>query len=217
MKNTNPGFTTLELIIVIAIAGILAASITFSIRRYLIEMRYERYIIDFYCELKSLRAQSIKSNERYLLKMTKRVQNQGQNPYYTWDYKIYSDVNRNFNRMHEASEEVKISSFLVKNNQNGSLEFGFPSPMPHYAPTSFYRMDWYFRGDWNVFDHNYSGVVKRVWYTIVYEPDEIGTINNGIIYLKNSRVPQIGYAIFKLPNSNQIKLYKWNGHKWYEI
>jgi hypothetical protein len=52
---------------------------------------------------------------------------------------------------------------------------------------------------------------------IIFENDEIGTINKGLIYLRNNLIKSIGYVIVRPDNENIIKLYKWSNGNWLEL
>lgn len=207
------GFTLLELLVAISIVGILAAVSAYGVSRFVLEMRSEQHVLAFHSELKSLRALAIKDNERYLVHLNRTAS----------DYYVTIDEDKDYDYTIGDWNAGKLNAIRTSFNSvagSGFLTFGVPDPVPSSPAVPDYSMmdSWPIRGEWNQMAITLpSGASDNTWYRIVFEPDELGSINNGIIYLRNSSVPKVGYAIFKTPGINEILLYKWNGSKWYKM
>jgi hypothetical protein len=52
---------------------------------------------------------------------------------------------------------------------------------------------------------------------IIFENDEIGTVNSGIVFLRSGNIQNVSYAIVRPQDKNVLKLFKWNGSAWREL
>ncbi len=217
-KRNNRGFTLLELTIVVTIIGIISTSVTFSVRQFVVEKRSEEKVVAFWTELRSLKALAQKDNVPYLVKLTVYEAETSN----SW-YNVYKDVNKNY--VMDSGEDDHYSSFLHQSNKKDkALYFGSPDDpnaiafnKSAKAGGSAYNKTTAVQGKWNKDKFIGTEGEKPTENTIIFQPDNLGSINYGLLYIRNRAVPHIGYALVKAPNTNTIKLYKWNGSQWYEM
>jgi len=206
------GFTLMELLIVIVIIGIIATSVTFAVKNFVIEKKSEEKVVAFWTELMSFKALAQRDGCRYIVKLHKAPTTN----YYT----VYKDINNTY--VGDAGEDT-YSGFMHKSESgDGYLSFEVPEGLTAANGFNIEGVDPFpdngelteVKGEWL----NYTPpTVPEIFNTIVFESDNLGTITDGMFYLRNTAVPHIGYAIVKAPNTNSIKLYKWNGSTWYEM
>lgn len=104
-----------ELLVVVVIMGILAATVPPMITRYAAEKRGELHVADFYMEMNSLRAKVLKGGAPVIT---------------TFDfdnstYSVYIDSNSN---------STADSAELQNDPDKPSIVFGLPNPVPAKAP-----------------------------------------------------------------------------------
>lgn len=216
--NPNRGFSLLELMTAITIVGILAASVFFPFRRWIKEVKGEEHILGFFHELRGMRAHARKENERLIFRLQVPM-------YSSWNgaYKVFVDYDKNFAGAGDWSNPDTLRTSFQMGSKVDNLEFGFPDPPFPESPTPYFKLADqsypYAGGDWylDIVDIDTGSGYDTIPFCVVFEPDELGTTNSGIFYLKHLYVPDIGYAIFKDPNGYEIVLYKWTGRKWYKM
>ncbi|MCX7726372.1 MAG: hypothetical protein N2053_05940, partial [Chitinispirillaceae bacterium] len=81
-----------------------------------------------------------------------------------------------------------------------TISFGIASGGPSSGPTNVDFSTTGIAGNWNSY--------MRV------ESDAVGTINNGAVYLRSSKLDKHTYCIGKATTSQFLKLYKWAGSSW---
>ncbi len=207
MSKKTQGFTLLELIIAITIVGIISTTVTFSIGQYIREKKSEQYVVGFFNELRSIRARAIKDHERYVVKLDLSAQN--------GDYFLFMDSDNDYLPLADKSDRIR-SSFMM-GNKSSVLEFALPNPYPSPLAASGYPLSSATAGEWQKITKVGTAGKVTVTNAIFFKADDIGTITNGVLYLRNTTVPKVGYAIVKASNSNELKLYKWSGNQWYEM
>lgn len=214
MKSKNKqGFTLLEVMMVTTIIGILAAASTYIIGNFVKDKRSEQYVVALWSELCSLRARAIKDNCPYIVQFNTT----------NGTYQIFKNNLGDYNTANTSSTPIS-SSFGASGKiafgnatSPGSANFPTPSPNPLNINPASTATASCIQGQWS--QNIITAVTPNATLTnsIVFEANAIGTISNGIIILKNTSVRTGAYIIAKLPNSNTIKLYKWDGSKWYEM
>ena len=182
------GYTIIEVVITVTIAMILALSITFSMRNYMIEKSIEKEAVNFWKTLCSLRARAMKHDMYHFVDFE-----EGFNSYTIWK-------DDDGDETLDGNEEPVPNPFLAE------IEYGIPTtlddddggPDNTAKPTS--AIEW----DWSAND-------------MIIKNDDLGTINNGRICLSWARKPEIGYCIQLKGGTQNIKLFKWNGSTWIEM
>ncbi len=209
-KIGSYGFTLLELLIAITIVGIIATSVTFSIRGFVVEKRSEEKVVGLWAELVSLRARAIRDNVPYLVGLQPGADT----------YTVYKNNDCNYDIAAAHSTEVKTAFMDDPTSTNSYLDFattfGNGQSITNELPALVFGLGASaVAGLWSSDNSSVAG--KDFQNTILFHPDEVGSINDGVFYLQNTARTNIGYAIAKLPNENSIKLFKWNGSTWYEM
>ena len=189
--------------ITITIIGILAASVTYGVGDYIKEKRAEQNIIAIWSQLSTIRARAIRDDTPYFVKFTPS----------NGTYVLYKDHPT-------AGNEAK----RFFENISGKIEFGFATPAPasNVLGGTTYNTSDNIQGEWKTYvdvkdDDADGNTADNITNTIAFRNDEIGTINDGAIFLKNPNLPKHAYAIVKEPKTHTIKLFKWDGSKWYEM
>ena len=190
-KNKMSGFTLVELMVVVAIVAIIGSTITFGLTSMVMEKKAEQHIVGFWAELTSLRARSMKDNI---------------------EYNVFIDPSTNtFSIKSVTAAGVATAVNLTGINSNRfKLEFGRSPGVPPITNTdiigSMNANGAPLCGDWDAND------------SIVFKPDEMGSINSGVLYIINTNVPEVGYAIVKQPKQHTIKLLKYGrSDQWLEM
>lgn len=211
MKSKNDqGFTLLELMIITTIVGILAGASMYSIAHFIKEKRSEQHVMALWTELSSLRARAMKDNCPYIVTLTNNASGMDQ-------YTVYKNTKEDYSIASTSSSVVQTSM-----TASGKIEYGFGTPTPTAGLTAAlagaaYGTSSSIQGQWVTFDHDKNNTTAALTNQIVFEANDIGSISEGALFIKNSSVKKTGYAIVKAANSNTLKLYKWDGSKWYKL
>lgn len=91
--------------ITITIAGIIASSISFTMKKFIGERRYEKEVVSLWKELSSIRSKALKTDLRYLVKFDKSTDN----------YDMYVDNN---------NDSICDSDEKIVNNLKAKVIFG---------------------------------------------------------------------------------------------
>ncbi len=182
--------------------GILAASITYGVSDFVKEKRSEQHVMGLWSQLSTLRARAIRDDVPYVVEFTPGSSNT------PTTYVIYR--RNNGESGYEKGVYASVASGFM--GASGDITFGFPSTTPSAFPITAYNVTEPVQGDWK--DVDASGTFTN---SIIFENNEIGSISEGAIFIKNTAFKSRGYAIVKANNSHTIKLWKWNGSKWYEM
>lgn len=193
----NEGFTLLEVLIVTTIIGILAAASTYSIGSYIRDKRSEQHVIALWSELNSFRARAIKDNCPYLVTFGT-----------DGTYQVWQNTTGNYT----TGGSTEITSGV--RSASGRITLGPATNVGSNTVAGYTPASSGFTGTWETQTHPVGGGMER---TIIFESNEIGSISAGALFIRNSSVPTHGYAITKGSNSHTLKLYKWDGSKWYEM
>jgi type II secretory pathway pseudopilin PulG len=113
-KKQGLGYTILELVITMTIAIIIASSITFSMRNFMIERSLEKEAVNFWKTLCSLRARAMKHDMYHFVDFE-----EGFNSYTIW---------KNDAETLDGNEEPVPNPFLAE------IEYGIPIPAPTSGP-----------------------------------------------------------------------------------
>ena len=192
-STNNRGFTLVEMLVTVVVISIIGSSIVFGIGDLIIEKRDEGDVLHFWSELVTLRARAMKDNVEYRVVLTPTGGiNNAFKLQVEQDDGSFADV---------ATGPFRGAAYKLaygRSSVNGDdLNKGVPS-------------------GFSVTEDKIDGPWKTLGY-ISFKPDEMGSINNGIIYFKNIGVKEVGYAIMKTPKSNHIKLYKRSRAAWNEM
>lgn len=206
-RNRESGFTLLELMITISIIGILAASVTYGVGNFVKEKRVEQHMVGLYSELSTLRARAIREDRPYLVTFS----DLSTDPV---TYTVVRDEDRDYVPDASAGDVVEGSSFM---GVSGRISYGIGDGGSVVAVEGFDPNGDKIQGEWSSTTRTGTDGLKTLTRTIIFENDEIGTISTGAIFLKNTALPNRGYAIVKPAGSSTIKLMKWTGSTWYEM
>lgn len=193
-RENSSGYTLIELLIAVAVVGIIASTVSFSVFDLVVEKRSEHDVLGFWSELSALRARALKDNV---------------------GYQVVLDVaNNNYEiqRMDATGNVVVDVPGLRSHITN--LVFGRPKLSNGNNAPDIDLKSGLAAGD--VDGERFDGV----WAAdgaITFTSDEMGSISSGVLYVKNKSVPEVGYAIVKYPNLHTIKLLKWSRTQWYEM
>jgi len=205
-SKNNKGFTLIELMVITSIVGILAGASLYSIGHYIKDKRSEQHVLTLWSELSSLRARALKDNCPYIVQF-----DLSNNTYKVWRNDSISSGTTS--KHYSLTSPNSIQVLNGYGAASGKITNGFPTGTVSnlivngttYTPS----------GD--KMQSQWKTGVNALTSSIVFEKDAIGNISNGAIFLQNSSVKKVGYAILKTPNSNTILLYKWDGSKWYKM
>jgi len=223
LKKESRGFTLVEVVITVTIIVVLSATVSISIKRYVLERRGEIAAVSFCSQLQLMRSFAHRDNARYLVKLY---------PASVPAFEIFKDVKP---ADYVCDPDEKVTLFPDQESVAKSIKIeraNWTSPLDVSPP--FDDVNGSIVGEWKkhskdelkVFPDKIandgtliSGVTAAsdANNLIIFENDEIGTINKGIIYLENTYVKDIAYAIICPKNANAITMYKWNGHGWSEL
>ncbi len=181
------GYTLLEVVIAVSIAFILAATITISIRNFMVERNIEKEAVGFWKELSTLRAKAMKYDVCFFVEF-----NTDDNTYTVW--KDEGDCSL------AGGEESVVNPFPAE------IEYGIPSPAPTSGPDGTNAPIAAIEGDWAV-----SNVME------IKNDDIGTIDDDGRVCLSWDRMPKIGYCIQVKSGSQNVKLFKWNGDIWIEM
>jgi prepilin-type N-terminal cleavage/methylation domain-containing protein len=220
IKKENSGFTLVEIVITVTIIVVLSATVAISIKSYVLERRGEVAAVSFYSQLQLMRGFAQRDNVRYLVKL---------NPKPKIAFQIFKDVKPSD---YVCDDDEIVTLFPDQESVSQSIKIGRESGVsdlkvssPFTDPSGDIVGEWKKQeklkvrpdtikadGSWKESDE-----LADIENIIIFENDEIGSINSGIIYLTNTYVKNIGYAIVRPKEINVITMYKWNGHGWSEL
>jgi len=198
----NSGFPLLEVMVVTTIIGIIAAASTYSIGNFIKEKRSEQHVMALWSELGSLRSRAIKDNCPYIVRLTVGTGN-------ILTYTVYKNDAGDYNLststvetkgLGQASGLITAGKATQGTTVNGT---GLPGGLPSEN----------FTGEWKTFTPNGTAITNA----IIFRADAIGSISSGTLLIQNSAVKSCGYALTKSGSGHTLKLYKWDGSKWYEM
>ncbi|MBN1575669.1 MAG: type II secretion system protein [Chitinispirillaceae bacterium] len=183
--NNNRGFTLLEMAIVVAIFGIMAALAVVKYNDAVANSELDKAANDLYLELRSLRSLSFKYDSWVMANFTESQCN------------IYVDTNEN--KTQDAEDIRKV------HNIPSPVTIGLSSD----PPTS-----WPYGDDWDDGDPPTNGKAENWKTELTVEPDSRGEYCHGGIYLKSPRLSKITYCIGITTEMQSLELFKWNGTSW---
>jgi len=213
----NSGFTLVEIMITITIIGILSATVSMSISRYVLERKGEQHVMAFYNQLQQMRAYAQRDNVRYIVVLNPAAA--GNN----LRFRIAMDVSNDFLNGFGPADPRNRRLFQEQENVARLIRFGGVAkflPPDDVAGWALNNID----GEWlnmmvpniNMVHDGAGGFVENVAFNgsglsaIVFENDAIGTISPGILFLQNNNVPNnVCYAIVRPLNENVLRLWKW--------
>ncbi len=188
-KKQELGYTILEVVITVSVALILATSITFSMRSFMIEKSLEKEAVNFWKTLCSLRAKAMKNDMYYFVDFEEGFNS----------YTLLKDASGD-KTLDGNGENPVPNPFLAE------IEYGIPTslesddPGPDGTPRPTSAIEW----EWGAHD-------------MIIRNDDLGTIDSGRVCLKWAQTPELGYCIQLKGGTQNIKLFKWNGSNWIEM
>ncbi len=127
-KKQELGYTLIEVVITMTVALILATSITFSLRNFMIERSLEKEAVNFWKTLCTLRARAMKYDMYHFVDFE-----EGFNSYTIW---------KNNAETLDGNEEPVPNPFLAE------IEYGIPVPAPTSGPDGTVALAAAIEGDW---------------------------------------------------------------------
>ncbi|MGM0462003.1 MAG: pilus assembly FimT family protein [Fibrobacterota bacterium] len=193
------GFTLVEVLVVVAIIGILATSATFSFGTMGARRRFERDVISFYSELRRVRARSFADDYNYVVEAI------------SGDFKVHSydtilpATLPNYNAdPHWTNTTAEFfadgTDAIILEDMPDAASTALPAELQEYSSGEDVQ------GDWTE--------VKTGKNMIVFSPDALGSVNEGFMYIQNQELPDEGFAVVKPEGENRFHLYRWDGSSW---
>lgn len=169
------------------IIGILAASASYGIKMFIRERQVEAQVVLVWKELMTLRAKALKRDCWFFVTFDATRH----------EYHIFRDDNAN--RLLDAPPADRNA----KEPDSVKIHIGFSTPAPTIGP-----------------DNTVAGgaAIEGNWTTAIeVRNDNIASISSGRIFFNNPDIPRICYCIQIAINTNNFRLFKWNGSTWREL
>jgi len=185
------GFTLLELMVVVAIVGILAAVVIGNVSAMVLRQKAQIGAVGFFKEFQSLPSLVRKSNATHFMQFS-AVSGAA-------TYKVYKDNgNGSFNRAEEILVPVANQPSLVigRGSATGSPASWISTAVIH--------------GNWNLTTASGAEVITCA-------NDVTGSIRNGHVYFYSTAYPKAVFCVAVQTGRRSVKLYQWNGGSWKEM
>ncbi|MCL2844282.1 MAG: prepilin-type N-terminal cleavage/methylation domain-containing protein [Chitinivibrionia bacterium] len=191
VKKNNGGFTLVELMIVITIIMILSTTVTLSISNFVLERRGEVQVVAFYNQLKTMRTFAQRDDAMYVLRFTNNAAAAGTPMPFTITRHRPSPT---VPPIPEAVDGVAVPNlFSDQAVVSGALRASALTTATLTTP-------------------NGNIVAVTAWAEgIVFQNDEIGTIGQGAVFLRNPNINDINYVIVRPARINEIQLWRQRG------
>jgi len=160
-------------------------------------------VVALWSELSSLRARAIKDNCPYIVQFTVGTGNVA-------TYTVYKNDSLDYN--------ITSPNSVVTTNAVGAASGRITVAKPTVVsgtglPTGVYSTTANITNEWATITKG----TQTLTNSIIFEANAIGSISQGTLFIQNTAVKTHGYAIAKASNGHTLKLYKWDGSKWYEM
>ncbi|MCL1946921.1 MAG: prepilin-type N-terminal cleavage/methylation domain-containing protein [Chitinivibrionia bacterium] len=188
LKKKNGGFSLVEVMMTVTIIAILSTTVTMSISRYVLERKGEAPVMAFYSQLQQMKAFSQRDNDRYLVVL----KTDGSKP----AFEIHRDVEYDGTPTTTNNVQLFVEQTSIANS---ITELSFSHPNENNLPKKPETNDW------------------ESSKMITFDKDEISTINEGYVFMRNKSAEKIYYAIVRPEKENTLKFYKLNGSSWKEL
>jgi prepilin-type N-terminal cleavage/methylation domain-containing protein len=185
------GFTFVEVLVVVAVIGILATSATFSFGSMGARRRFERDVISFYSAVRSLRSRAIAADVPHVVEISSG--NMGAS--------VFTGNSAIIPAPPSANLET-ITNTVFSDGTQDLILADLPEDLEGYLEGAAVGGDW-------ANPAQASGQNR-----VVFSPDALGSVNHGLMYIQNQELPDEGFAIVKPEGENRFHLYRWDGSSW---